>query len=135
MAKGSKKSAGGAKKGGKKGGSKRKGKKTWSVYVHRALKQVNKELTISKKAIGIVNSFVTDMFDRIATEAASLSRVNKKKTLGSRELKEERVGSCAAFAPAGWPGAMCSRVREEGPSSPPFLWVHTANYAPIALHC
>ena len=86
MAKGTKKSAAGsAKKGAKKGG--RKGKRTFKVYIYRALKQVNKSLTLSGKTMKILNSFVGDMFDRIATEAAALARVNKKRTLGSREVQ------------------------------------------------
>jgi histone H2B len=74
-----------AKKGGRKGG--RKPKRTWSVYVHRSLKQVNKALTLSGKTMKILNSFVNDIFERVATEAAHLARVNKRGTLGSREIQ------------------------------------------------
>jgi len=87
MAKSSKKAAatGGAKK---KGGSRhRKPRRSWSVYIYRALKQVSKELTVSSKAMSVVNSFVTDIFERIANEAASLARINKRRTLGSREVQ------------------------------------------------
>jgi len=80
-----KKSAVARKAGAKK--SNRKPKRTWSVYVHRALKQVNSSLSLSSKSMKIVNSFVNDMFDRIATQAAALARVNKKSTLGSREVQ------------------------------------------------
>mmetsp|Transcript_3806 Transcript_3806/g.11624 ORF Transcript_3806/g.11624 Transcript_3806/m.11624 type:complete len:107 (+) Transcript_3806:31-351(+) len=65
----------------------RKNKQSWSVYVHRSLKQVNKSLTLSGKSMKILNSFVNDMFDRIAVEAAALARANKKSTLGSREVQ------------------------------------------------
>lgn len=71
----------------KAGGSRRKGKQSWSVYVHRSLKQINKSITMSSKTAKILNSFVNDMFTRIATEAATLARVNKKRTLGSREIQ------------------------------------------------
>lgn len=75
-------------KAGKKGsGRHRKGRRTWSTYVYRALKQVNKELTVSSKAMAVVNSFVSDIFERIAGEAASLARINKRRTLGSREIQ------------------------------------------------
>ena len=67
--------------------STRKPKRSWSVYVHRSLKQVNANLTLSAKSMKILNSFVNDMFDRIATQAAALARVNKKSTLGSREVQ------------------------------------------------
>jgi histone H2B len=42
---------------------------------------------ISKKAMGIMNSFVNDTFDRLATEAVRLARYNKKATLTSREIQ------------------------------------------------
>jgi histone H2B len=67
--------------------AKRSRKQTWSTYVHRSLKQINKSITISGKSMKVMNSFVNDLFDRIATEAATLARVNKKKTLGSREVQ------------------------------------------------
>lgn len=41
---------------------------------------------ISKKAMSIMNSFVNDTFDRLATEAVRLARYNKKSTLTSREV-------------------------------------------------
>ncbi len=86
MAKGAKSATKVAKKAGaKKGG--RKGKRTFKVYISRALKQVNKSLTVSSTAMKILNGFVNDQFDRIATQAAALARANKKSTLGSREVQ------------------------------------------------
>ena len=76
-----------AKKSGSKKRGNRKPKRSWSVYVHRALKQVNKQLTMSSKAMAIMNSFCSDIFERVATEAANLARVNKRRTLGSREIQ------------------------------------------------
>jgi len=73
-----------AKKGGKRH---RKGKRTWSLYVHRTLKQVNKSLSMSGKTVKIFNSFINDIFERLASEAANLARVNKTRTLGARELQ------------------------------------------------
>jgi histone H2B len=82
MAKGKKKSGGAGRKKGK-----RLPRRTWNVYIFRAMKQVNKELTCSRRAMMVVNSFVSDIFDRIATEAASLARSNRRRTLGSREVQ------------------------------------------------
>ncbi len=42
---------------------------------------------MSKKAIAILNSFVGDIFERIATEAGKVARYNKKNTLSSREIQ------------------------------------------------
>ena len=39
------------------------------------------ETGVSKKAMGIMNSFVNDTFDRLANEAIRLARYNKKSTL------------------------------------------------------
>ena len=71
----------------KKTASKRSRKQSWSTYIHRSLKAINKSVTASSKTMKIMNSFVNDLFDRIATQAAQLARVNKKKTLGSREVQ------------------------------------------------
>jgi histone H3/H4 len=73
------------KKAGKK--STRRPRRSWNVYVSRSLKAIDKKLTISGKTMKIVNSFVNDIFERITTEAATLVRVNKKRTLGSREVQ------------------------------------------------
>ena len=74
-----------AKTAAKKGH--RKSHRSWNLFVHRSLKSINKEITISSKAMKVVNSFVNDIFERIATEAANLVRANKKRTLGSREIQ------------------------------------------------
>lgn len=51
------------------------------------LKQVHPDTGISKKSMGVMNSFINDIFDRIAQEAVKLVRYNKKKTLSSREVQ------------------------------------------------
>ena len=51
------------------------------------MKQVHRDLTISKKAMNIVNSFVYDIFDTIAMEAAKLVKLNKSKTLNIRDIR------------------------------------------------
>ena len=51
------------------------------------LKQVHPETGISSKAMSIMNSFINDIFEKIATEAARLSRYNKKPTISSREIQ------------------------------------------------
>jgi histone H3/H4 len=74
-----------AKKGSKK--SSRKPRRSWNVYVSRSLKAIDKKLSLSGKTVKILNSFINDIFERVATEAATLVRVNKKRTLGSREIQ------------------------------------------------
>ncbi|EPY19356.1 histone H2B [Strigomonas culicis] len=48
---------------------------------------MNKQVSLSGRTMKIVNSYVNDLFERIASEAASIVRVNKKRTLGARELQ------------------------------------------------
>lgn len=65
----------------------RKRKETYSIYIYKVLKQVHPDTGISGKAMSIMNSFVNDIFERIATEASRLSAYSKKSTLSSREIQ------------------------------------------------
>ena len=60
---------------------------TYKVYIYKVLKQVHPDTGISSKAMGIMNSFINDIFEKIATEAARLSRYSKKPTVTSREIQ------------------------------------------------
>ena len=80
-------------KGGKgktagKGGKRRKTRtESYSTYIYKVLKQVHPDTGISKRAMSIMNSFINDVFERIAAEAGKLCRYNKKATLSSREVQ------------------------------------------------
>jgi histone H2B len=60
---------------------------TFSVYIYRVLKQVHPETGISKRSMQIMNSFINDIFEKIALESSKLVRYNKKHTLSSREVQ------------------------------------------------
>jgi histone H2B len=75
------------KKIAKKAVSTRKPKRSFSIYATRTLKALEPKATMASKTKKIINSFVNDIFDRLATQAAALARVNKKQTLGSREMQ------------------------------------------------
>ncbi|KAL0227788.1 hypothetical protein RCL1_003931 [Eukaryota sp. TZLM3-RCL] len=62
-------------------------KETWATYIYRVLRQVHPDTGISTKAMAIMNSFVNDIFERIASEASRLARINKRNTLSSREIQ------------------------------------------------
>jgi histone H2B len=68
---------------------KRKSKRTesYSSYIYKVLKQVHPDTGISKRGMSIMNSFINDVFERIAVEAGKLTRYNKKSTLSSREIQ------------------------------------------------
>ena len=78
-----------AKKGAKKGGSgrRRKPRQSFSIYIYRVLKQVHPDTGMSKKGMSIMNSFIGDVFERIASEAGRLCKYNGKATLSSREIQ------------------------------------------------
>ena len=71
--------------GKKKRRSKRK--ESYAIYIYKVLKQVHPDTGISSKAMGIMNSFVNDVFERIATESSRLALYNKKSTISSREIQ------------------------------------------------
>ena len=71
-------------------GKKKRSKKrveSYSTYIYKVLKQVHPDTGISKKGMSIMNSFINDIFERIAGEAGKLSTYNKKATLSSREIQ------------------------------------------------
>ena len=79
-----------AKKGGKKGaagGRRRKPRYTFSIYIYKVLKQVHPDTGMSKKGMSVMNSFINDIFERIASEAGKLVKYNNKATLSSREIQ------------------------------------------------
>ena len=71
----------------RKGGSKRRRKESYAIYIYKVLKQVHPDTGISSKAMSIMNSFVNDIFERIAAEASRLSHYNKRSTITSREIQ------------------------------------------------
>jgi histone H2B len=71
----------------KTGGRKKARKETFAVYIYKVLKQVHPQIGISTRAMGIMNSFVGDIFERVASEASRLSHHNKRSTISSREIQ------------------------------------------------
>ena len=65
----------------------KKRSETFSSYIFKVLKQVHPDIGISNKAMMVMNSFVTDIFERIAREGARLVDMNDRNTLGSREIQ------------------------------------------------
>jgi len=60
---------------------------TFSSYIYKVLKQVHPDCGISKKSMSIMNSFITDIFDRTMVEAGKLARYSKRSTVSSREVQ------------------------------------------------
>ena len=72
---------------GDKKKNKRKRKESYAIYIYKVLKQVHPDTGISSKAMSIMNSFVNDIFERIAAEASRLAHYNKRSTITSREIQ------------------------------------------------
>ena len=62
-------------------------KETYSSYIYKVLKQTHPDTGISQKSMSILNSFVNDIFERIAPEASKLAAYNKKSTISAREIQ------------------------------------------------
>ncbi|KAH3680916.1 hypothetical protein WICMUC_000059 [Wickerhamomyces mucosus] len=71
--------------GGKKRTKARR--ETYASYIYKVLKQTHPDTGISQKAMSIMNSFVNDIFERIASEASKLAAYNKKSTISAREIQ------------------------------------------------
>ena len=76
-----------AKAGRPKGGKSKKRKESYAIYIYKVLKQVHPDTGVSSKAMSIMNSFVNDLFERIAAEASRLAHYNKRSTITSREIQ------------------------------------------------
>eukprot|EP00438_Fugacium_kawagutii_P016590 Skav204211 [mRNA] locus=scaffold985:409689:426701:- [translate_table: standard] len=72
---------------GSEGWKKRKHPLHYSGFLFKVLKQVHPDLGISKRGMNIMNSFMNDIFDRIATESTRLLRIMARRTLSVREVQ------------------------------------------------
>ncbi|CAH2020969.1 unnamed protein product [Acanthoscelides obtectus] len=83
---------------------KRRRKESYAIYIYKVLKQVHPDTGISSKAMSIMNSFVNDIFERIAAEASRLAHYNKRATITSRNsnsrstIATRRIGQARRHA-------------------------------------
>ena len=66
---------------------KRRRRESYAIYIYKVLRQVHPDTGVSSKAMSIMNSFVNDIFERIAAEASRLAHYNKRSTITSREIQ------------------------------------------------
>eukprot|EP00162_Nutomonas_longa_P009887 comp19556_c0_seq1/m.37296 comp19556_c0_seq1/g.37296 ORF comp19556_c0_seq1/g.37296 comp19556_c0_seq1/m.37296 type:complete len:124 (+) comp19556_c0_seq1:311-682(+) len=62
-------------------------RETYSSYIYKVLKQVHPDTGVSTKAMSIMNSFINDIFERLAAESSRLARYNRRGTISSREIQ------------------------------------------------
>ena len=65
----------------------RRRNETYSVYINKVLKQVHQDTKISRTSMNVMNSFITDLFERLSLEASKLARMRKKATLSARDIR------------------------------------------------
>merc|ERR1719250_264172 len=66
---------------------KKRGVESFNIYIFKVLKQIYPELGLSRKAMSILDSFVRDTFERLATEAGKLAKINGQQTLTARSIQ------------------------------------------------
>ncbi|KAL0436966.1 UNVERIFIED_CONTAM: Histone H2B.2 [Sesamum radiatum] len=76
-----------AKRRRKRGAAAGVGGEGYKTYVYRVMKQVHPEMGISSKAMTIINNLMSDMFERLAEEAARLQKYTGRRTMSSREIQ------------------------------------------------
>lgn len=62
-------------------------KREFDIHIHRLMKAIRPDITISRDAIDVLNTFSMDIIDRISKAASDLVKYNKTSTLGMREIK------------------------------------------------
>lgn len=73
-------------KGRPAGVRKNKKRPQYSRYTYQVLKQVHKDLGMSKKAMAVFDNFIGDILEQLATESGKLAKREKKSTLKARDM-------------------------------------------------
>merc|ERR1712154_750117 len=93
-------------RGRKPGQKTKKRKESYAIYIYKVLKQVHPDTGVSSKAMSIMNSFVNDLFERIAAEASRLAHYNKNPPL--RLGRFRRASGC--YSLESWQNMPCQKV-------------------------
>ena len=62
-------------------------RESFKIYIYRLLKSCHRDMEISQKAMSCMNSFVMDMFERLAGEASRLSSISKRSTISTTDIQ------------------------------------------------
>uniref|UniRef100_A0A915DY96 Histone H2A/H2B/H3 domain-containing protein n=1 Tax=Ditylenchus dipsaci TaxID=166011 RepID=A0A915DY96_9BILA len=62
---------------------------TFAVFIYRVLKQVHPDVGMSSQAMSVMNSFVRDIFERIAAESGRLAQHTRQ----AKHLKNSSISS------------------------------------------
>ena len=58
----------------------------FSTYIYRVKKQVHPDLKISKSSMRIIESFISDFFDRLCRDSSQLMDNSEAKTLKAKDI-------------------------------------------------
>ncbi|KAL7288974.1 hypothetical protein TKK_0016932 [Trichogramma kaykai] len=61
--------------------------RSYKTHIYKVLKQVHPDVGLTSQAMSIMDSFINDLFERIACEASNLTDLGKRSTLTSREVQ------------------------------------------------
>jgi histone H2B len=92
-------------------GKKKRRSESYSIYFYKVLKQVHPDTGISSKGMSIMNSFITDIFDKIAASSCATTRRAPSAPARSRPPS-------ASSCPASSPSTPCPREPRPSPSTP-----------------
>ncbi|KAF8039502.1 hypothetical protein BT93_B1890 [Corymbia citriodora subsp. variegata] len=125
------------KEAGGSGADKKKKKakrsvETYKIYIFKVLKQVHPDIGISSKAMGIMNSFINDIFEKLAQESSRLARYNKNPPSPPGRSRRPSASS----SPASWPSTPSPRAPRPSPNSLALrIFVFYRGKLGVFLHC
>ena len=76
-----------AQRSGDKKNRRRSRRESYGIYIYKVLKQAHPNMSVSKKAVSIMNSFVNDIFERLADEASSLANLRRSRKITPRDIQ------------------------------------------------
>ena len=76
-----------ARRSGDKKKRKRRRRESYGIYIYKVLKQAHPNMSVSSKAMNIMNSFVNDIFERLADEASRLANLKRHRNITLREIQ------------------------------------------------
>ena len=105
-----------AAKGAKTGKKSKKGVESYQLYIFKVLKQVHPDTGISSKAMAILNSFIADMFEKIAGQASQVRWCGVRGS-GQALPRRRRKGRSQNFGPPPPPAPARLEASRAHPSS------------------
>jgi len=97
---------------------KKRRRESYAIYIYKVLNQVYPDTGISSKAMSIMNSFINDIFERIAAEPSHLAHYNRHSTITSRKIQTAicllLLGELVKHAVSDGPKAVAMTTTQKG---------------------